>query len=54
MAAFQWRSCRAQVVVMFLRASQMSLVAAASLGKWPRVLMILRSLALTLSMALVV
>ena len=40
--------------VMFLRASQISLLAASSLGKCPRVLMILRSWALMLSIALVV
>jgi hypothetical protein len=39
---------------MLRSASQISLVAASSLGKWPQVLMILRSYALTLSMALVV
>ena len=38
---------------MLRSASQISLVAASSLGKWPRVLMILRSRAFTLSMALV-
>lgn len=40
--------------VMLRSASQISLVAASSLGKWPQLLMILRSYALTLSMALVV
>ena len=44
----------AQSAVMLRRASQISLLAASSLGKWPRLLMILRRRACTLSIALVV
>ena len=53
MAAF--RSCVAlpHLQVMLRKASHSSLVAASSLGKCPRVLMILRSCALMLSMAFV-
>jgi hypothetical protein len=43
-----------KALVMFRRASQINFEAASSEGKCPRFLMILRSLALTLSMALVV
>ena len=45
---------RLQSAVIFRSAIQINLVAASSLGKWPRVLMILRSRAFTLSIALVV
>ena len=51
---FQVLAGRPQSAVMLRKASQISLVADPSLGKCPRVLMILRSLAFTLSMALVV
>lgn len=53
MTAFQLLDARPQSAVMFRSANQISLVAVSSLGKCPRVLMIFRSLALTLSMALV-
>ena len=45
------RTERLQSAVIFLSAIQINLVAASSLGKRPRVLMILRSRALTLSIA---
>ena len=54
MAAFQWNTGIAHSCVIFRSANQISLVAVSSLGKWPRVLMILRMRALTDSMALVV
>lgn len=54
MASFQSLLARPQSVVMFLRASQINFEAASSEGKCPLVLMILRSRAFTLSMALVV
>ena len=47
-------AARAHVAVILRRASQISFVAASSFGKWPRVLMILRSCACTLSSAFVV
>src|SRR5258706_10389303 len=53
-AAFHSRNGRVQRTVILRRASQSSLLAASSLGKWPRVLMILRSRACTLSKAFVV
>ena len=40
--------------LMLVKVRQISLVAASSVGKWPRVLMILRTRAFRLSMALVV
>ena len=43
-----------EAVRLFHGASQISLVAASSQGKWPRVLITFRNCALTLSMALVV
>ncbi len=52
-ADFQLFAARPQSAVMLRRASQISLVAASSFGKCPRVLRILRNLAFTLSMALV-
>lgn len=52
MTSFQSLAARPHSAVMFRRASQINFVAASSLGKWPRDLMILRSLALMLSMAL--
>ena len=52
-AASRARS-RAHFAVMLRSASQISFVAASSVGKWPRVLMIFRSCAWTLSSALVV
>ena len=54
MADFHVGLARFQSAVMLRNASQISLVAAASLGKCPRVLMILRKRECTLSMALVV
>lgn len=45
---------RPRWAVAFFSASQINVVAAASFGRWPGVLMILSSLALTLSIALVV
>jgi len=45
-ASFQSRLARLQLAVMLRSASQISLLAASSLGKCPRVLMILRSRAL--------
>ena len=55
MACFHSRTARFfQVAVMLRSASQMSLVAASSVGKWPRVLMILRNCALMFSIAFVV
>ena len=54
MAVFQSCAARPQSAVMLRSASQTSLLAASSDGKWPRVLMILRSRAFTLSMQFVV
>ena len=54
MAVFLLLAARPLFVVTFHRASQISLAATSSQGKWPRVLMILRNRALTLSIALVV
>src|SRR5271165_6920294 len=54
MASFQWFAALLQSAVILRKANQISLLAASSLGKCPRVLMILRSRALTLSIALVV
>ncbi len=48
-AAFQLCAARLQSAVMLRSASHISLLAASSDGKWPRVLMILRSCAFTLS-----
>ena len=48
-AVFQSLDARLQSAVMLLNASQISLLAASSEGKWPRVLMILRSRACTFS-----
>ena len=45
MASFQSLPARSQSAVMFLRASQISLIAASSVGKWPRVLKIERYVA---------
>ena len=53
-ASFQSRLARLQSAVMLRSASQISLLAASSLGKCPRVLMILRSRAFRLSIAFVV
>ena len=53
MAVFQSWEARLQSAVMLRSASQISLLAASSEGKWPRVLMILRSCAFTLSIELV-
>lgn|GEM_PF-2855007 len=50
MAVFQLLAARPQSGVILRSASQISLVVASSLGKCPRVLMIFRSLAFTLSM----
>src|ERR1700722_19699723 len=54
LASFQLCGAVPQLAVMLRKASHMSLFAASSVGKWPRVLMILRTRALTLSIALVV
>ncbi len=54
MASFQSLAARPQSAAMLRKVSQISLVAVSPLGKCPRVVMILRSRALTLSMALVV
>jgi group II intron reverse transcriptase/maturase len=54
LASFQLCAALPQSAVMLRRASHMSLFAASSVGKWPRVLMILRTRAFTLSIALVV
>jgi hypothetical protein len=53
-ADFHSLLARFQSAVMLRKASQISLVAASSLGKCPRLLMILRNRECTLSMALVV
>ena len=53
-AGFQFSIGFFHSAVMLRSASQISLVAASSVGKWPRVLMILRTRAFRLSMALVV
>ena len=53
-ADFHSLAARLQSAVMLRSASQMSLLAASSLGKCPRVLMILRSCMFRLSIALVV
>src|SRR5580658_4204392 len=54
MASFQGGAGLPQRALILPIASQISLFAASSVGKCPRVLMILRSLAFTLSIALVV
>ena len=46
-AAFQWNTGIAHSLVIFRSASQISLVAASSLGKWPLVLITLRMRELT-------
>lgn len=51
MAAFQSKVERPDLANTLRKASQSSLMAASSLGKWPRVLMILRSCMFKLSMA---
>ena len=54
MAVFLLLAARPQSVVIFRRASQISLADASLLGRWPRVLMILRYRAFMLAIALVV
>ncbi len=54
MAAFQSLAALPQSAVILRSASQMSFVAASSVGKCPRILMILRSCELIFSMAFVV
>lgn len=53
-SSFHSFAARLESAVMLRSASQVALLAASSLGKCPRVLMILRSRLCTLSMALVV
>jgi hypothetical protein len=54
MASFQSLAARPRSAMMLRKASQISSLAAASPGKWPRLLMILRRRSRMLSMALVV
>jgi hypothetical protein len=53
-ASFQFLEARTHLAVMLRNASQISLLAASSLGKCPRVLMILRTCERALSIAFVV
>lgn len=53
-AAFQWCSPRAHRAMRLRIASQMSLVAASSVGKWPRVVSAWRICRFTFSRAFVV
>jgi transposase-like protein len=53
MADFQSKAARTDLASTLRNASQSSLMAATSLGKWPRVLTILRNCMFRLSMALV-